>query len=328
MIIENNDETVPSNVRAMRVRFYVYAAMCAAIAVTGVVASIYTGTGYGYVVFVGLPFLVGLFWGWFAGRDAVQAYGYAMYYMTISLVVAAVVMMAFALEGIVCVAMAAPFVWVMAAIGVLTGRLLHFVLGPFVPSTWFIVFTIALAPMLMGAEAAIAPAPPVYAVTTCIDIDAPRDRVWKHVVTFPELAPPTEFIFRAGVAFPKHARIEGEGVGAMRYCVFNTGEFVEPIAVWDEPSLLKFSVTENPAPLTETSFYGEIHPPHLDGYMEAKQGQFKLIALPNGGTRIEGTTWYSHGLWPASYWRLWSDPIIHAVHGRVLAHIKTLAESE
>jgi hypothetical protein len=32
-------------------------------------------------------------------------------------------------------------------------------------------------------------------------------------------------------------------------------------------------------------------------------------------------------MWPAAYWHLWSDYIIHRIHGRVLDHIKTLAEA-
>lgn len=31
-------------------------------------------------------------------------------------------------------------------------------------------------------------------------------------------------------------------------------------------------------------------------------------------------------MWPAEYWQLWSDAIIHRIHLRVLTHIKRLAE--
>ena len=39
---------------------------------------------------------------------------------------------------------------------------------------------------------------------------------------------------RAGLAYPMRARIEGSGPGAVRYCEFSTGPFVEPIVTWDE----------------------------------------------------------------------------------------------
>jgi len=71
---------------------------------------------------------------------------------------------------------------------------------------------------------------------------------------------------RAGVAYPIRAQMLGSGVGAERHCVFSTGAFVEPIEVWDEPRLLKFSVTSNPAPMEEWTPYSHIDPPHLHDF--------------------------------------------------------------
>jgi hypothetical protein len=119
----------------------------------------------------------------------------------------------------------------------------------------------------------------------------------------------------------------GKGVGAERHCVFSTGAFVEPIQVWDAPHRLKFSVTANPAPMQEWMPYPHVDPPHLHGFLISEGGQFLLTPLPNGTTRLEGTTWYHHGLWPSAYWRLWSDEIIHRIHLRVLNHIREEAES-
>src|SRR2546430_5741809 len=45
--------------------------------------------------------------------------------------------------------------------------------------------------------------------------------------------------------------------------VFSTGPFVEPIEVWDEPRLLKFGVTANPAPLDELTPRSEEHTSEL-----------------------------------------------------------------
>jgi len=142
------------------------------------------------------------------------------------------------------------------------------------------------------------------------------------------LPEPREWFFRAGLAYPKLARIEGSGLGAMRYCEFSTGTFVEPIDVWDAPRLLRFRVTESPAPMREWSPYAQALPKHLHGYMVSKQGQFRLTRLSGNRTLLEGTSWYQHGLWPAEYWRWWSDAIIHRIHMRVLNHIGTLAEAE
>ena len=103
---------------------------------------------------------------------------------------------------------------------------------------------------------------------------------------------------------------------------------MEPITAWEEGRLLKFDVTECPRPLTEWTFYDGVEPPHLEHILVSRGGQFRLEALPGGRTRLEGTTWYQHHMWPAGYWRLWADGIIHRIHLRVLGHVKSLAETE
>ena len=67
--------------------------------------------------------------------------------------------------------------------------------------------------------------------------------------------------------------------------------------------------------------------PHLDGYLRVRDGEFRLQPLPGGRTRLEGRTRYEMRIHPAAYWTIWSDALIHAIHARVLGHIKTLAET-
>ena len=66
----------------------------------------------------------------------------------------------------------------------------------------------------------------------------------------------------------------------------------------------------------------------LTGFLVSERGQFRLVRLPSGHTLLEGTTWYHHGMWPVAYWQVWSDYIIHAIHLRVLKHIKESAEAD
>jgi hypothetical protein len=115
-------------------------------------------------------------------------------------------------------------------------------------------------------------------------------------------------------------------VGAVRHCEFTTGDFVEPITVWDESRLLRFNVAANPPPMKELSFFKNVAAPHLHGYLMSQAGQFELMPLSNGRTLLVGSTWYQHHFWPAAYWRMWSDAIIHRIHLRVLRHIKESSE--
>lgn len=233
-------------------------------------------------------------------------------------------LLVFAWEGIICLVMAAPIGFVFTYFGFLIG--FYFSNSTFKGQTpTAIVLLLISSPAFMAFEDTINEIDDLRSVVTTIEINATPDKVWKNVVSFPQLKDPTEFIFKTGIAYPINATISGQGVGAVRHCNFSTGSFVEPITIWEEPSLLRFSVDEQPEPMKELSLY-DIHPNHLHGYWVSKQGQFKLTALPNGHTLLEGTTWYVNKIKPVFYWTLWSDNIVHKIHKRVLEHIKTQAE--
>jgi hypothetical protein len=67
------------------------------------------------------------------------------------------------------------------------------------------------------AERWVNPQAETFEVRTSIDVDAPSEKVWKQVVAFAEIPPPTELLFRAGIAYPIRAEISGHGVGAVRH---------------------------------------------------------------------------------------------------------------
>ena len=288
---------------------------------------IYSLDHYGLGIFVAMPFMIGFVSVLFRARRAPErtwkecrnvALGSTLLVGTASLLGG--------VEGIVCLAMASPLALFLAFVG---GRLAYSVQGGFWrrrASPALLLIVLLSTPLLMGAEATMPWQAPLYKVVTSVEIDAPPETVWRNVVSFRQLPPPEDWLFRTGIAYPVRAEIRGRGVGAIRYCEFSTGAFVEPIEVWDEPRRLAFRVTENPPALRELSPYGGIHPPHLQGFLVSRRGQFRLIALPGGRTRLEGTTWYQHGLYPAGYWRLWSDAILHRIHLRVLEHVKRLSE--
>jgi uncharacterized membrane protein YhaH (DUF805 family) len=281
---------------------------------------------YGWGLFVALPFCLGMFsvllHSYHEPRDLKTCLGVAL--LPIGILGAVLVLVA--MEGVICVLMAAPFAIVLSVIGGMIGYSIQDRYWGARQRPAMLSIVLLLVPASFGIEHAAALQPPVFMVRTAIEVDAPPEKVWNQVVAFAEIPPPKELLFRAGIAYPIRAEISGRGVGAVRHCVFSTGPFVEPIEMWDKPRLLKFGVTSNPAPLNELSSYGNIQPPHLHGYFVSEKGQFLLRAMPGGRTRLEGTTWYHDTIWPSAYWRLWSDYIIHRIHLRVLEHIRAAAE--
>jgi hypothetical protein len=280
---------------------------------------------YGWGLFVALPFLLGLVSVALFCAAEPRPWRECILVMLGALMLTSASFVLIAFEGLLCVAMAFPIAFVLALLGAFVAYRFQIHLWGRARLGSLCLLLGLLAPALMAAESASAPQPRMRAVVTSIVVDAPPAVVWRRVVEFPPLPPPSEWLFRTGIACPTSAWIEGEGVGAVRHCVFTTGEFVEPITAWDEPRLLRFAVTSQPPPMREWSPF-EIHPPHLDGFLVSREGQFRLESLPDGRTLLEGTTWYSNRMWPAPYWSLWSDSLIHAIHRRVLEHVRGLAE--
>jgi len=294
----------------------------------GLVFSVFGATvigAYGWSLFVALPFCLGLFSVLFYSYHAPRELGECMTVSLVPIGILGAALMAIAVEGVICLMMAAPLSLALSAFGGAIGYHLqarHWRTA----SPAMMCIALLAVPAFFGAERAAGLQPPRYVVRSAIEIDAPPETVWKQVVSFAEIPPPREMLFRAGIAYPIRAEISGTGTGAVRHCVFSTGAFVEPIEVWDEPRLLRFGVTENPSPMNELTPYRHIVPRHLHGYFVSEWGQFSLTGLPGGRTRLEGTTWYRDAIWPAAYWRVWSDYIIHRIHMRVLEHIKTETE--
>ncbi len=291
------------------------AAIASLVAVAGVAAVHLSGLGsaqYGYSTFLGVPLAMGMACGAAGRRFGAARLAVCMGLTLSSLALAASIFVMEGFEGLLCLAMAAPLAVPLA----LAGTWLAYKASP----------GIFIAPLLLFTGDFPRPSIPAAAVTSAVEIEAPAETVWRNVIEFPDLAPPREWFFRAGLAYPLRARIQGRGAGAVRRCEFSTGTFVEPVIVWDEPRQLRFAVTHNPEPMRELSPY-EIHPAHLRGYFASTQGQFLLTPLANGHTMLTGTTWYRQDLWPGIYWRLWTDAIVHRIHLRVLNHIKRISET-
>jgi hypothetical protein len=276
---------------------------------------------YGIALFMLTPFLIGFCSTFLYGYKNKTTKKEAIWIGFTTLAVCTLALIAFAIEGLICIFMAAPIGIVLTWIGSLIGYSLLKKSTTSTPSV--LLLLIALIPLTSFIEHKTKPE--LTSVTTSIIINAKPTEVWKNVIEFPQLEEPTEFIFKTGIAYPINAKIVGSGIGSVRHCNFTTGSFVEPVTVWDEGKLLKFDVLEQPAPMKEMSFW-DIDAPHLHDYFVSKKGQFKLIELENGKTLLEGTTWYYHNIKPAFYWQEWSDYIIHKIHNRVLIHIKMNSE--
>jgi hypothetical protein len=294
----------------------------AATGLAAVAAGVMLLRSYGGSLFLGTPFLIGLVSAVVSNRPEERSTKETIVIGQLALLVTGSALLFFALEGAFCLAMALPIAAPIALLGSFVGQTLvrrgrpsslsHFSLLPF---------------LLLGTAIDTAvPAPGARIVTTAVEIDASPQVVWRHVTSFGDIEAGPGWLFRTGLAYPLRARLEGTGVGAVRHCEFTTGAFVEPITVWDPPHRLAFDVIAQPPPLQEWSPYSRVLAPHLDGFFQTSHGEFRLIAIDGGRTRLEGRTWYTLDMQPAMYWTAIADTILHAIHTRVLEHVMSEAE--
>lgn len=310
---------LPSGVRAALLGL----AACIGLGLTMLWLTVYALGAYGVALFFATPFTMGAVSALIYNTPYQRSIGRTLGLAVLGTVLTGSVVLLFAIEGVICLAMAFPIAAVLSVVGALlawvisssarTGHARN-------PAAMLM-----LLPALAVGEAKLSE-PTLRHVTTTIEIDAPPSRVWPNVIGFSDLPAPPRWLYRLGIAYPMRARIHGSGVGAVRHCEFSTGPFVEPITVWDEPRRLAFDVTSQPPSMTEWSPYQSVKAPHLEGYMVSKGGEFRLVPLPGGRTRLEGTTHYTLAIYPELYWVAYGEVLLHGIHGRVLDHIKDLTE--
>lgn len=281
---------------------------------------------FGVGAFLGVPFGIGVLSTLLYCRKEPHSFKACAAVALLSMMMCGGTLLLIAVEGVICLIMSAPLAIPLVLLGVFFGRAIALPGRMQQQAMIFMILIPTICPLIAGGERLAKIIDETQAVVTSIEIAASPEQVWKNVVEFPELPAEREWIFHTGIAYPIRARIEGTGVGAIRYCEFSTGPFVEPITKWQQPELLAFDVTSSPSPMQELSPW-DIQPSHLNGFLRSQRGQFRLIPLDGGRrTRLEGTTWYQQSLYPASYWQILTDAIIHKIHYRVLDHIRQRSE--
>jgi uncharacterized membrane protein YhaH (DUF805 family) len=288
----------------------------------GVVFSVFGMRQYGSALFIGIPFLLGVISGLVLNHRARRSAGATVSVALLSVTLVGGASLLLALEGLLCLAMAAPLAYPLAVLGAILGRALAQGPRPLQPTASLLVAW----PLLAAVPWDTAERFPERVVLSSVDIDAPPEHVWPHVIAFPPLPPASEWLMKSGVACPLRATIEGQGVGAVRYCEFTTGPFVEPITAWDPPYRLAFDVASQPPSMREWSPYEVVHAPHLHGGLQSLRGAFQLTRLAGDRTRLEGRTWYRLKMSPNVYWAWYADYAIGVIHHRVLSFIRTLSE--
>jgi hypothetical protein len=256
-----------------------------------------------------IPFLVGLVAAWFwrrLNRTLGWSFLDALWISLMGLAAAAIILR----EGVVCLVIVSPALYVFVLCGVLLGRIW------FRPNYSKLQLTIFPLLALVTLGESIYHSEQQAVVTDRIVIHAPPAKVWPHVLAFPEIPDqPNYWIFRLGLPYPTQTTNGGNFVGADRQCMFSNGVVIkERVAEFVPNEKLAFDVAEQP---TDPEAYGHI---------TLHRGQFVLQDNRDGTTTLIGSSWYTLHVRPRWYFDLWTRDMSRAVHLRVMNYIKQLAE--
>ncbi len=293
-----------------------------AIIVLAVLISAVTFGAYGWGLFVMTPFLVGAVTGYLLNSESDLGLPTTLSLSLLAGGLGSLALIVMALEGIVCILLAAPLALPLVMIGASLGRAIakarHTRGTP--------LMSVAVLPIIFMLEGAIPPEAPIH-TRYDVEISAPAEKVWAALVSDEPIRISPGLPAVAGLAYPISSKLQGEGVGAKRVGSFSTGQATEVVTMWVPNKLLAFKVQHQPAAMEEMSPYRRVHAPHVEGYFVTGETRFDLVPLTKDRTRLQITSEHVLGIDPIPYWEPIARLAIWSNVSRVLEDIKAKSET-
>jgi hypothetical protein len=276
---------------------------------------------YGWGLFVLTPFVVGFTTGYLVNRHELQSAKATNGLVLLSAALGCLGLILFALEGLICLLLAAPLGALLAIAGGALGRRAARVgKDPSAP-----LYCVALLPLMFAADA-LSPPEAMMLTNESTVIEAPASRVWRVLTSDDPIVQAPTLVGRLGLAYPERAHLAGHHVGALRMGYFSTGIARERVTQWHDSKLLGFEVLSQPPAMTEMSPYRHVHAPHVNGYFQTGETRFELETLDANRTRLTILAAHRLRIDPIIYWEPIARWAANSNTRRVLDDLKRRAE--
>jgi len=233
--------------------------------------------------------------------------------LQIAMIIAFAVLLVMGIEGIFCVVMALPLIFVAIMLGAGIGLFVKWCVKRRSDSNLSMVFVPVLAGVTVFGAGKVEDRLYTGARTECVEssivIDASPDEVWHAILTFDQVTGPQPLLMRLGLPIPQSCTMSGSGVGAERTCHFDSGFIRERVTRWQPPEHLEFAIEEVQLP-------GR----HWLGFEGAT---YALDRIDDGKTKVTRTTTVTSTLRPAIYWRVFERLGTRTEHEYILASLKS-----
>ena len=156
---------------------------------------------YGWTLFLAIPFFMGFLSAWLYSYEHPRTLGECFTVALWSVLLAGLIIVGIALDGIICVAMAAPIAAVLALLGAYLSYAIQVARQAEIQSGAVLSLFLAI-PFMASLEFDTRLPTPEFKTLTSIEISAPSELVWQRIIAFPRIDAPLNPLFRVGISYP------------------------------------------------------------------------------------------------------------------------------
>jgi hypothetical protein len=266
---------------------------------------------YGLSLFVFLPFTLGFI----LGKSTVKTV--SLIGLIISLAIFIILLIAGALEGMVCLLMALPLIIAAVALGIFIKNIYlkvrkrrdeqATVKSSILPFILFVIFGVIEDQLTKDEH-------PVMEVRTEIILPYSPLQVYEAIKSVDTLDGEKPFLMKLDLPVPQKCVLEEEKIGGIRTCYFEGGRIVERITALEKGKLLKMDVIDYELPGRR--------------WLGFKEAIYTFEQLENGNCKMTRITTYTSQLYPRFYWQPLEEIGIQQEHAYVFSNLSSSLKSK
>lgn len=181
------------------------------------------------------------------------------------------------------------------------------------------VLSVSLVPLfllLIFAEAGRSQSQ-TFVVTTRFHSSAAPQSLWRYTANYPRNPHAARWwLYQMGLPAPLQS-IGAPVVGGRRDCKLSGEVSIgEKIVVAQPSKKLEFIIDRQP------------QHPEIVRHFVLERGRIELSSDGQGGTWLQGTSWYHLNVAPVGYFNWWSSQVVHQTHERVFMWMDELARRD
>ncbi len=182
--------------------------------------------------------------------------------------------------------------------------------------------------IVLGIESNFESTDQIHTVSTSIEINAGKEKVWENVKNVRNIQPNeinTHFIHLIGIPKPLNGELDKEEVGGIRHIIWEKGiKFEEKITNWDNGNGFSYDINVDPSSIPPKTL--DEHVIIGGRYFDVLNGSYKLDQITPAKTRVILTCTYRVTTNFNFYSKLWANFILDDFNEMILEVIKNRSE--